>query len=81
MPAGTEKENTAHHHLLINQKLEDYGSATPADGKHKNFGAGKTEISVDLGPGEHTLQLIVGDLNRAPHVSPIESKVITITVK
>jgi len=80
-PAGTEKAATGHHHLLIDQKLDDYGAPIPSDDKHKHFGGGQTETSIELAPGQHTLQLIVGDLNHIPHDPPIESETITITVK
>jgi len=80
-PAGTESEKTGHHHLLVDQKLEDYESAIPKDEKHIHFGGGQTETIVDLSPGTHTLQLVVGDLNHIPHMPPVESEVITVTVK
>lgn len=80
-PAGTEKKNTGHHHLLINQKLEDYKSPIPSDEKHKHFGGGQTETKIDLPPGKHTLQLVLGDQNHIPHAPPVESEVITVTVK
>ena len=80
-PAGTEKAKTGHHHLIIDTKLEDYDNAIPADDNHKHFGGGQTETSIDLPPGKHTLQIILGDHNHIPHKPVIESKVITITVK
>lgn len=80
-PAGIEKAKTGHHHLLINKKLEDYDNPIPADDNHKHFGGGQTETSITLAPGKHTLQLLVGDHNHIPHTKPVESKVITITVK
>lgn len=80
-PAGTEKAKTGHHHLLINMKLESYDYAIPSDDNHKHFGGGQTESSIDLPPGKHTLQLVLGDHNHVPHATPVESKVITITVK
>lgn len=80
-PAGVEKKNTGHHHLLIDQKLADYDNAIPADDKHKHFGGGQTQTSVTLSAGKHTLQLVVGDHNHIPHEPPIQSEVITITVK
>ena len=80
-PAGTESDKTGHHHLLIDQKLEDYENAIPKDEKHVHFGGGQTETVVELGPGSHTLQLVVGDLNHIPHAPPIESEVITVTVE
>ena len=80
-PAGVEKENTGHHHLLINQKLEDGMNAIPADDKHRHFGGGQTEAAVTLPPGKYTLQLILGDHQHIPHNPPVQSEVITITVK
>jgi len=88
-PAGTEKENTGHHHILLprpplgegpdgDEELE-YG--LPADENHIHFGGGQTEVSLDLPAGTHTLQLVLGDLNHVPHDPPITTEVITITVE
>ncbi|MGD8593007.1 MAG: DUF4399 domain-containing protein [Gammaproteobacteria bacterium] len=80
-PAGTEKENTGHHHLLIDTKLDDPMSPIPNDATHKHFGGGQTETMVELPPGKHTLQLVLGDKSHIPHDKPVMSEVITITVK
>jgi hypothetical protein len=81
VPAGTEKANSGHHHLLINTKLADPKAAIPADDKHKHYGKGQTEDTVTLPPGTHTLQLVLGDHNHIPHNPVVQSDVITITVK
>ena len=80
-PAGIESDETGHHHLLVDQKLEDYENAIPKDEKHIHFGGGQTETEIELSPGSHTLQLVVGDLNHIPHMPAIESEVITVTVE
>ncbi len=80
-PAGVEKAKTGHHHLIIDTKLESYDEPIPADDNHKHFGGGQTETTVELAPGEHTLQLVVGDHNHIPHSPPIQSEVIVIKVK
>lgn len=80
-PAGVEKEMTGHHHLLIGQELEDYDNAIPADDNHRHFGGGQTETTVELAPGTHRLQLILGDHNHIPHRPPVQSQVITVTVQ
>jgi Domain of unknown function (DUF4399) len=80
-PAGTDKPNTGHHHVLIDTKLADYKASIPADEKHKHFGKGQTETQLELTPGSHTLQLILGDQNHIPHDPPVQSEVITITVQ
>ena len=80
-PAGVEHAKAGHHHLIINTKLEDYENPIPADDQHKHFGGGQTETVIELPPGEHTLQLILGDHNHVPHKPAIESEVVRITVK
>jgi len=79
-PAGTEKEKTGHHHLIVNAPLPDMNAGIPSDENHIHFGGGQTQTVVDLAPGEHTLQLLVGDLNHIPHDPPVASERITITV-
>ncbi|MCH9808537.1 MAG: DUF4399 domain-containing protein [Alphaproteobacteria bacterium] len=80
-PAGVEKPKTGHHHLIIDTKVEDYDNPLPADENHKHFGGGQTEATIELSPGKHTLQLVLGDHNHVPHKPVVESDVVTITVK
>jgi hypothetical protein len=80
-PAGTEKPNSGHHHLLINQKLADPKVGIPADDTHKHYGKGQTEAEITLPAGKHTLQLVLADHNHIPHDPIVQSEVITITVK
>lgn len=83
-PALTEKENTGHHHLLIDTELseEEMEYAIPNDEQHLHFGAGQTETVLMLPAGQHTLQLVFGDLNHELHKpTPIMSEKITITVQ
>lgn len=82
-PAGVEKPNTGHHHLLIDTSpsVEEMKGAIPADDKHKHFGAGQTETMVTLPKGKHTLQLVFADWSHIPHNPPVVSKPITVTVR
>ncbi len=80
-PAGVDKPKTGHHHLLIDVDKVDLANPLPADDKHKHFGGGQTETSITLPPGQHTLQLVLGDHNHVPHQPPVMSDKITITVK
>ncbi|UWR05071.1 DUF4399 domain-containing protein [Ruegeria conchae] len=88
-PAGTEKENTGHHHLLVDRPplgqgedgADELAYGLPADDNHIHFGGGQTEVTLELSPGEHTLQLVLGDAGHVPHATPIVSEVITITVE
>ena len=79
-PAGVEKTNTGHHHLLIDTPLPPFDEPIPNDFNHLHFGAGQTEAKVTLPLGTHTLQLLLGDENHIPHDPPIYSKPIKVTV-
>ncbi|MBF9059260.1 DUF4399 domain-containing protein [Rhodobacterales bacterium HKCCSP123] len=85
-PAGTERENTGHHHLLIDRPPFGEGAADELDlgilndDNHRHFGGGQTEVTLDLDPGTHTLQLVLGDAGHVVHASPVMSERITITV-
>jgi hypothetical protein len=79
-PAGVEQANTGHHHLLIDQdELPEPGK--PMGGNVRHFGGGQTEVALTLEPGEHTLQLILGDHFHVPHEPMVVSKKITIVVE
>ncbi len=88
-PAGTEAENTGHHHLLINRPpigegedgADELAYGLPADDNHMHFGGGQTEVTLDLPAGQHTLQLVLGDAGHVPHNPPVVSEVITIIVE
>jgi len=67
--------------LLIDTGLPDLASSVPSDDNHRHFGAGQTEAIIELAPGKHTLQLLLGDFAHIPHKPPIMSKQITIMVK
>jgi len=81
-PAGTQVENTGHHHLIIDDKIEGAAldEAIPMDEKHLHFGKGQTEASVTLPKGQHTLQLVLGDWTHIPHKPPVMSERITVHV-
>lgn len=80
-PAGLERENTGHHHLLIDTDLPPLGEPIPADFNHLHFGSGQTEAEITLPPGKHTLQLLFADKDHVPHQPPVYSERIEITVK
>jgi len=79
-PAGVQKANTGHHHLIVDAELPPMDQPIPNDHNHLHFGLGQTEARLDLPPGRHTLQLLLGDENHIPHQPPLYSKRITITV-
>lgn len=80
-PAGTQRDNTGHHHLLIDEPEVDYSKPLPATDQVVHFGGGQTEATVELAPGKHTLQLLLGDFKHQPHNPPVKSNTITITIK
>ncbi len=79
-PAGVAKDGTGHHHILIDAPLPNLDEPIPNDRNHLHFGMGQTEVRLDLPPGQHTLQLLLGDENHVPHHPPLYSKPITVTV-
>ncbi len=80
-PAGTHMPNTGHHHLLIDvEEPLSPGEVIPSDRHHMHFGAGQTEVNLDLPPGRHTLQLVMGDADHRIFDPPLVSKKITVTV-
>ena len=80
-PAGTDKAGTGHHHLIIDAPLPPMDEPILKDANHRHFGGGQTEADIDLAPGRHTLQLVLGDQNHIPHAPPVVSKRITVTVE
>lgn len=80
-PAGVAMDNTGHHHLIIDADLPDLAMPIPKDKNYRHFGGGQTEASIELTPGEHTLQLLLGDFKHVPHDSPVISEQIRITVE
>ena len=81
-PAGMDKENTGHHHLLIDlAALPALDQPLPATDQIKHFGGGQTETVLQLAPGTHTLQLLLGDKLHIPHQPAVLSDKITITVE
>ena len=80
-PKGVDRPNCGHHHLLIDTDLPPLDKEIPNDRNHLHFGAGETDARVELPPGKHTLQLLLGDSKHVPFDPPIYSKKITITVR
>jgi hypothetical protein len=81
-PAGTVVPDTGHHHLLVDvAELPGLDAPLPATDNIRHFGKGQTETEISLPPGQHSLQLLLGDQNHVPHQPPVLSEKITITVQ
>ena len=94
VPAGVVNEAeedkcfaVGHHHLLVDS--EDYPTSwIPFDDNHLHFGQGQTEAVIELKPGTHTLQLVLGNpvhnasfsINNFAGQGPFVSEKITIEV-
>lgn len=80
-PAGVDRPNTGHHHLLIDvAEMPSLDLPLPATDNIVHFGKGQTETTVTLPAGEHTLQLVLGDYLHRPHDPALISAPITVTV-
>lgn len=84
-PAGTKgkiRHKAGHHHLLIDvDRLPDLDGPIPRDEHHLHFDKGETEVLLDLPPGRHTLQLLLGDEDHEPQDPVLMSEKITVRVK
>ena len=79
-PAGTYATDTGHHHLIIDNELTDLRMPIPSDNNHLHFGKAQDRVLLDLEPGLHTLQLLLGDGNHIPHQPPLISEKIKIRI-
>lgn len=84
-PAGTKGKRrhiAGHHHILVDvEQLPEMDEPIPRDARHLHFDGGETEAVLELPPGRHTLQLLLGDEQHEPQDPPLFSNKITIEVK
>lgn len=81
VPAGVEAPHSGHHHLLIDvDTLPPLNLPLPKTEHIVHFGGGETSTTLTLPPGQHTLQLLLGDALHIPHNPPVMSPRITVTV-
>lgn len=83
-PAGIDHDKTGHHHLLIDvddSNMPAMDKPLPTTDHVVHFGGGQTEVDIELKPGEHTMQLLLGDHRHVPHDPAVMSEKITITVE
>jgi len=80
--AGDAYANSGHHHLLVDvSEPLDPKQPIAQDKSHLHFGAGQTETHIELPPGKHTLQLVLGDAKHYPFDPLVVSKKITVRIK
>jgi hypothetical protein len=80
-PAGVATPATGHHHLVIDAPLPPMDAPLPKDDKHVHFGGGQTEVTLELPPGAHTIQLVLADKDHVPHDPPLVSDPVAFTVR
>ena len=78
---GDEQHHGAHLHLIVDSPLPKTGMTVPMDEKHIHLVHGETKTVLNLAPGKHTLQLIVGGEDHVIRAHAPRSKMITITVQ
>ncbi len=80
--AGKRRHTAGHHHLLVDvEQLPDLDAPIAKDEQYLHFDQGETEVLLELPPGRHTLQLLLGDEQHEPQDPPLYSEKITITVE
>ena len=65
--------------VLVAEKLREFAAGLLQ--RARNGSAGQTEVKLSLKPGQHTLQLLLGDEAHLPHNPPVISERITVTVR
>ena len=78
---GDEQHPGAHLHLIVDSPLPKTGMTVPMDQKHIHLVHGETKTVLNLAPGKHTLQLIIGGEDHVIRAHAPRSKMITITVQ
>ena len=78
---GDEHDHGAHLHLIVDSPLPKEGTTVPMDEKHIHLMNGEQTTVLNLAPGKHTLQLIMGGEDHVIRDHAPRSKMITITVQ
>ncbi|MBI4202838.1 MAG: DUF4399 domain-containing protein [Chloroflexi bacterium] len=74
-------EGRGHHHVIVDAGLPPVGQPIPSDAQHLHFGGGQTEATLDLPPGEHTLQLVFADGNHMPYSPYVTASLRVVVVE
>ncbi len=80
-PAGVDKHDSGHFHLLIDQAVDaTVDEPMQPSRKHLRLIEGEMKTVLELNPGRHTLQLVVADEEHTPFENLV-SPMVTIQVK
>ena len=80
-PAGTLDSGTGHLHVLVDVAASTSGAPIAPDAQHLDLGEGEVAGDVELPLGSHRLQLVLGDGLHVPFEPPVESEIISVTVR
>jgi len=76
-PVGENIHKAGHYHLLIDLQNDlDLDEPIPRDAQHLHFDKGETQTVLALSPGQHTLQLVLGDEEHEPFEELISEQVV-----
>jgi len=78
--AGSGSWPGGHVHVLIDVEPPKPGELVPMDEQHLHLMNFETETVIDLSPGEHRLQLLLGTPDHRVSNPPVLSKSVKITV-
>ena len=78
--AGTLRQASGHHHIIIDASSLPAGQVVPKDSTHLHFGNAQTQATVPLKPGKHTLTLQFADGLHRSYGDKLSST-ITVNVK
>ena len=70
--AGTIKQASGHHHILVNLDSLTAGTVIPMDSTHLHFGKAQREAEVKLAPGKYKLTL---QYRSEEHTSELQSPI------
>ena len=69
-----------HVHLVVDSPPAEPGALVPSDGRHRHFMHGERQTTLQLQPGDHTLQLVIAGANHRIGTPPVASERITVHV-
>ena len=77
-PAGVDKCDSGHHHLIIDADIPNLEMPIPSSQNYIHFGRGQVKTEIVLSPGKHSLRLLMGNF---AHMPQFYSERIEIEVK
>ena len=77
-PAGVDKCDSGHHHLIIDADIRNLEMPIPSSQNYIHFGRGQVKTEIVLSPGKHSLRLLMGNF---AHMPQFYSEKIEIEVK